>query len=224
MSASAAPPSATTCRSCSIAGPCQLESRDHAFDIAGRLKEMTAKAGIGLVYKTSFDKANRTSLTGRRGTRARGGAAGVRCAALRARACRSSPMSTSASSARWWRRWSTSCRSRPSSAARPTSWSRRPRPARRSTSRRASSSRRGTCRTWSTSSCRERQPQRPPHRARRELRLQHAGLRHAVAADHGRDRCAGDLRRHPLGPAAGRAGDRIGRRARASCRCWRGRR
>ncbi|HWJ72904.1 MAG TPA: 3-deoxy-8-phosphooctulonate synthase [Kaistia sp.] len=50
-----------------IAGPCQLESRDHAFEIAGRLKEMTAKLGIGLVYKTSFDKANRTSLSGKRG-------------------------------------------------------------------------------------------------------------------------------------------------------------
>ena len=50
-----------------IAGPCQLESRDHAFDIAGRLKETAAKAGIGLVYKTSFDKANRTSLAGPRG-------------------------------------------------------------------------------------------------------------------------------------------------------------
>ncbi len=50
-----------------IAGPCQLESRDHAFDIAGRLKEMTARLGIGFVYKTSFDKANRTSLAGKRG-------------------------------------------------------------------------------------------------------------------------------------------------------------
>jgi 2-dehydro-3-deoxyphosphooctonate aldolase (KDO 8-P synthase) len=50
-----------------IAGPCQLESRDHAFEIAGRLKEMTAKLGLGFVYKTSFDKANRTSLNGRRG-------------------------------------------------------------------------------------------------------------------------------------------------------------
>jgi 2-dehydro-3-deoxyphosphooctonate aldolase (KDO 8-P synthase) len=50
-----------------IAGPCQLESRDHAFDIAGRLKEMTAKLGLGFVYKTSFDKANRTSLKGQRG-------------------------------------------------------------------------------------------------------------------------------------------------------------
>jgi len=50
-----------------IAGPCQLESRDHAFAIAGALKEMTDKAGIGLVFKTSFDKANRTSLAGKRG-------------------------------------------------------------------------------------------------------------------------------------------------------------
>ncbi|CAN5233576.1 3-deoxy-8-phosphooctulonate synthase [soil metagenome] len=50
-----------------IAGPCQLESRAHAFDMAGRLKEMTAKLGIGFVYKTSFDKANRTSLKAKRG-------------------------------------------------------------------------------------------------------------------------------------------------------------
>jgi 2-dehydro-3-deoxyphosphooctonate aldolase (KDO 8-P synthase) len=50
-----------------IAGPCQLESRDHAFDMAGRLKEICGPLGIGLVYKTSFDKANRTSLKGRRG-------------------------------------------------------------------------------------------------------------------------------------------------------------
>ncbi|MGH9916252.1 MAG: 3-deoxy-8-phosphooctulonate synthase, partial [Pyrinomonadaceae bacterium] len=50
-----------------IAGPCQMESRQHAFDMAGALKEMTGKLGIGLVYKSSFDKANRTSLTGKRG-------------------------------------------------------------------------------------------------------------------------------------------------------------
>jgi 2-dehydro-3-deoxyphosphooctonate aldolase (KDO 8-P synthase) len=50
-----------------IAGPCQLESREHAFDMAGALKELTAKLRIGLVYKTSFDKANRTSLSGKRG-------------------------------------------------------------------------------------------------------------------------------------------------------------
>ncbi len=50
-----------------IAGPCQMESRSHAFDIAGALKEICARLGIALVYKTSFDKANRTSLKGRRG-------------------------------------------------------------------------------------------------------------------------------------------------------------
>jgi 2-dehydro-3-deoxyphosphooctonate aldolase (KDO 8-P synthase) len=44
-----------------------MESRDHAFDMAGALKEICEKAGIGLVYKSSFDKANRTSLSGRRG-------------------------------------------------------------------------------------------------------------------------------------------------------------
>ncbi|AIJ53747.1 2-dehydro-3-deoxyphosphooctonate aldolase [Brucella abortus F6/05-3] len=50
-----------------IAGPCQMEMRDHAFEMAGRLKEMTDKLGIGLVYKSSFDKANRTSLKAARG-------------------------------------------------------------------------------------------------------------------------------------------------------------
>ena len=50
-----------------IAGPCQMESRQHAFDIAGALKEICARLKIGLVYKTSFDKANRTSLKGKRG-------------------------------------------------------------------------------------------------------------------------------------------------------------
>ncbi len=50
-----------------IAGPCQMESRDHAFAVAGKLKEICAHLGIGLVYKSSFDKANRTSLSGKRG-------------------------------------------------------------------------------------------------------------------------------------------------------------
>ncbi len=50
-----------------IAGPCVLESRGHALDMAGALKEMAGRLGIGLVYKTSFDKANRTSASGARG-------------------------------------------------------------------------------------------------------------------------------------------------------------
>jgi len=50
-----------------IAGPCQLESRDHAVEVAAALKEMTDHLGIGLVFKSSFDKANRTSASTARG-------------------------------------------------------------------------------------------------------------------------------------------------------------
>ena len=50
-----------------IAGPCQMQSRDHAMEIASALKEITQQQGIGFVFKTSFDKANRTSLSGARG-------------------------------------------------------------------------------------------------------------------------------------------------------------
>jgi len=50
-----------------IAGPCQLESRVHAFEMAFALKEICDKAGVGLIYKTSFDKANRTSAGAARG-------------------------------------------------------------------------------------------------------------------------------------------------------------
>jgi 2-dehydro-3-deoxyphosphooctonate aldolase (KDO 8-P synthase) len=50
-----------------IAGPCALESRAHAFEMATALKEIATRLGIGLVYKSSFDKANRTSATGGRG-------------------------------------------------------------------------------------------------------------------------------------------------------------
>jgi 2-dehydro-3-deoxyphosphooctonate aldolase (KDO 8-P synthase) len=50
-----------------IAGPCQLESREHALEMAGALKEIAARRKIGLVFKTSYDKANRTSGAGARG-------------------------------------------------------------------------------------------------------------------------------------------------------------
>jgi 2-dehydro-3-deoxyphosphooctonate aldolase (KDO 8-P synthase) len=50
-----------------IAGPCALESRAHALEMASALKEITAKAGVGLIYKTSFDKANRSSGNTERG-------------------------------------------------------------------------------------------------------------------------------------------------------------
>ena len=50
-----------------IAGPCALESRAHALEMSQALSEMAARLGLGLIYKTSFDKANRTSLKGGRG-------------------------------------------------------------------------------------------------------------------------------------------------------------
>ncbi|XSG82431.1 MAG: 3-deoxy-8-phosphooctulonate synthase [Methyloligella sp. ZOD6] len=50
-----------------IAGPCQMESRDHAMEMASALKEMAQGLGLGLVYKSSFDKANRTSGSSARG-------------------------------------------------------------------------------------------------------------------------------------------------------------
>jgi 2-dehydro-3-deoxyphosphooctonate aldolase (KDO 8-P synthase) len=50
-----------------IAGPCALESREHAFEMAAALKAVTGKLGLGFVYKTSFDKANRTSASSARG-------------------------------------------------------------------------------------------------------------------------------------------------------------
>ena len=52
---------------CLISGPCQLETEQHALDMAGKIKEITTKYNIGFIYKTSFDKANRTSLKGKRG-------------------------------------------------------------------------------------------------------------------------------------------------------------
>ena len=50
-----------------IAGPCQLETEQHAMDMAGKIQEITSKFNIGFIYKTSFDKANRTSIKGKRG-------------------------------------------------------------------------------------------------------------------------------------------------------------
>ncbi|PSC06365.1 3-deoxy-8-phosphooctulonate synthase [Alsobacter soli] len=50
-----------------IAGPCAMESRQHALEMASALKEITGKLGLPFVFKTSFDKANRTSLSGARG-------------------------------------------------------------------------------------------------------------------------------------------------------------
>ena len=73
-----------------FAGPCQMESRDHALEMAAALKEIADRRGIGLVYKSSFDKANRTSLTGRRGL----GLDGALCAFQEIRASLGLPVLT----------------------------------------------------------------------------------------------------------------------------------
>ena len=52
---------------CLISGPCQLENEQHALDMAGKISEISKKYNIGFIYKTSFDKANRTSLKSKRG-------------------------------------------------------------------------------------------------------------------------------------------------------------
>ena len=52
---------------CLIAGPCQLETEQHAMDMSGQIKEITTKLAISFIYKTSFDKSNRTSIKGKRG-------------------------------------------------------------------------------------------------------------------------------------------------------------
>ena len=56
-----------------IAGPCVIESQQLALDTAGQLKEITARLGVPFIYKSSFDKANRTSVTGHRGPGLEGG-------------------------------------------------------------------------------------------------------------------------------------------------------
>jgi 2-dehydro-3-deoxyphosphooctonate aldolase (KDO 8-P synthase) len=110
-----------------IAGPCALESRQHALEMASALKEITGRLGLGFVYKTSFDKANRTSGTSARGI----GLDAALPIFAEIRASLGVPVLTDvheAVSARASPRRSTCCRSRPSCAGRPTSWSRRPRP------------------------------------------------------------------------------------------------
>ena len=207
-----------------IAGPCQLESRAHALEIAAALKEIAARLKLGLVFKTSFDKANRTSGAGARGIGLEAALpifAEIRDSARPAgahRRARARPMRA--------RRRSRRRAADPGLPLPPD------RPARRrgATGRAVNVKKGQFLAPWDMKHVVAKiaaagGTQRAGHRARRQLRLQHAGLRHARAADHGaRHRRAGDLRRHPFGAAAGRAGRVLGRPARIRRRCWRARR
>ncbi len=175
-----------------IAGPCALESRAHAFDMAGVLKELTAKLGIAFVYKTSFDKANRTAAKSARGLgldkalsifaelrKKLGVPVAHRCARAR-------PMRGGCRGGR--------CSANPGV----------PEPANRSSGRGCQNRLRrqrqegpvsctvgyGQCRGQGD---RRGQSQRACHGARRVLRLQYAGIRHARASGTGKDRRTCDL-------------------------------
>ena len=126
-----------------LAGPCQMESRAHALEMASALKEICAKLGFGLVYKSSFDKANRTSLSGKRGI----GLDAALPVFAEIRETLGLPVVTDVHEIAHCaplRRSSTFCKSRRSSAGRPICWSPPPRPAASSKSKKASSWRRGT--------------------------------------------------------------------------------
>ena len=175
-----------------IAGPCALESRAHAFDMAAALKDITARLGIGFVYKTSFDKANRTSATSARGLgldkalsifaelREKLGvpvltdvhepeqcatvAEAVDILQIPAFLCRQTDLLVAAAK----------------------------------TGRAVNVKKGQFLAPWDMANVVQKitgagNRQRAGHRARRVVRLQHAGLRHARAADVGEDRRAGDF-------------------------------
>ena len=203
-----------------IAGPCQLESRDHAFDMAGALKELCEKLGIGLVYKTSYDKANRTSLSSTRG-------AGLDAALPVFDDLRKTfglPVLTDIHIGRAVRHRRAACR-RAADPGLPVAPDRSA--GRCGKDRQGDQRQEGPVPGALGHEERRRQDHRfgqcqcAGHRARRVVRLQYAGVRHARAADHGRHRRAGDIRRHAFGAAAGRAGHYVRAASGASSRHWR---
>ena len=113
-----------------IAGPCQLESEDHAQMVAGILKEACDAAGAQFIFKGSYDKANRTSLSGKRGLGIEKGLQVLRSVA-RANDVPVLPDVHMRRNAHRSVKWSTCCKSPPSSAAKPTCCSPPGRPERR---------------------------------------------------------------------------------------------
>ena len=204
-----------------IAGPCQLESRAHALEVAGALKEIAARLKIGLVYKTSFDKANRTSGTAARGI-------GLKQALPIFAEIRSSlglPVLTDVHEAAQCAEvaQAVDVLQIPAFLCRQTDLLL----AAAATGKVVNVKKGQFLAPWDMANVVAKitgggNPQRAGHRARRVVRLQHAGLRHARAADPGaHHRRAGDLRCDAFGAAAGRAGRFLRRRARIRRRCWR---
>ena len=193
-----------------IAGPCALESRAHALEVSAALVEITGKLGIKLIYKTSFDKANRTSLSGARGV---GFEAGLPILA-EIRETRGIPVLTDVHL--------------PEQCA-PTAEAadilQIPAYLCRQTDLLVAAARTGAAinvkkgqflAPWDMKNVAGKiSAERPKWRkeradtalrARRQLRLQHARVRHALIADPGRDRLPGRVRRNAFGAAARRPG------------------
>jgi hypothetical protein len=206
-----------------IAGPCQLESLDHAQMIAGAMAEACQAAGAQYVFKASYDKANRTSLSGKRGM---GMEAGLKV--LEAVRAMGLPVLTDVHDAGQAREAATVVDVIQIPAF--------PVPPDRSSAGRRRN-RGGGERQEGPVPCalghgqrgrqggQHRKRPHPSDRTRGQLRLQHAGRRHAQPADHGEDRLAGDHGCDPFGAAAGRAGRPSGGQrefapvmARAACR------
>ena len=185
--------------------------------MASALKEIAARRNIGLVFKTSFDKANRTSGSAAPRRRAGGGAAVF----AEIRETLGLPVLTDVHE-------SAQC----ALAAQAVDVLQIPAFLCRQTDLLVAAARTGRAvnvkkgqflAPWDMKNVvakldPRRRRRRAGHRARRLLRLQHARLRHARAADPGRDRRAGDLRRHPFRAAAGRPRRRLGRAARVRAR------
>ena len=189
-----------------FAGPCQMESRAHALEMASALKEICGRLGIGLVYKTSFDKANRTSLSGKRGI----GLDGALPVFAEIRESLGLPVVTDVHEAE-------QCARRRASGGRAADPG-VPVPPDRPADRGGQNGPRGEGQEGAVPGALgheergrqghgQRQPQRAAHRARRVVRLQHAGGRHARAADHGQDRRTrwSSTPRIPCSSPAGRA-------------------
>ena len=194
-----------------FAGPCAMESRAHALEMASALKEICGRLGIGLVYKTSFDKANRTSLGARRGV----GLDGALPVFAEIRASLGIPVVTDVHDVEQCARLAEvvdvlqipAFLCRQTDLVRGRGQDRPPRQGQEGPVPRplghAERGRQGH---------RQRQPQRAGDGARRLVRLQHARRRHALARHHGPDRLPRDLRRHPRRAEPRRPGHGLRRR------------
>ena len=197
-----------------IAGPCALESRAHAFDMAAALKEIAGEARARLRLQDLVRQGEPHQRGERARHRPRQGARRFSPKCATSSACRCSPTCMSRSNARAVAEV-VDVLQIPAFLCRQTDLL----VAAAKTGRVVNVKKGQFLAPWDMSQCRRqdhrrRQCQCAGHRARRVVRLQHAGLRYARAAGAGKNRRAGDLRRHPFGAAAGRAGHILGRRAR----------